>query len=503
MARCSECSWIRPLAVVVLMLGLSAATLAGAVDIRMVPPTGAATSSAASGVTPDGTIVVADADDAVLRFDVASGVSTSLGRPPGWISAGAGRITAEALGPYSGTPSCNNAAQVGDVLYISGVGTRSDGVLHGFWYKEGSPPEWKDIGDIAGGTNVSYGNGISWDGNYLAATSNDAGGDCAARFNAAADSLLYLSRPPDRPSNGRAFGLDIAYQGAFVVGWGDGFSKVEGWYCVLSNNKTYMLPSLPSPTVPRWHAFAVSADGVWVAGASSYNGAPPGTENCLNAVRWQVVDPTAVANPLDLGTGYDFGRAYPYAISDYGTVIAGWHREADSTGTVWLGPPRAFVWDIDNGLRDLRDVLVATLGTSVMDHWPVLTEVRSMSSNGSVLAGVGTYDADGDPGTTGDQYTRGFVVTDWPTPAVSAPPAPVVARALIEGDTQVVVTNIRWDSTSVDLYKNGTTLVASAPVPAAFTSSVTLTGLPPLAVGDYYTATQTGPGGTSGQSSRK
>ncbi|MGB9623428.1 MAG: hypothetical protein ACPMAQ_01065 [Phycisphaerae bacterium] len=154
-------------------------------------------------------------------------------------------------------------------------------------------------------------------------------------------------------------------------------------------------------------------------------------------------------------------------------------------------------------MQDLQAALVAALGTEVMNHWPVLTEVRSVSSDGSVLAGVGTYDVDGDAGTTADQYTRGFVVTGWPTPPVSAPAAPTVARALIEGDTQVVVTNLRWDTTQVDLYKNGTTLVATRTDLAPFASSVTFTGLAPLVVGDYYTATQTGPGGTSGQSFRK
>ncbi len=466
------------------MIGWLSAT-AEALEIKMVPPTGAATTSTAVAITPDGSIAVGDSNNEVLKFDVATGASTSLGKPSTWSSA---------------RPGTNGVTRQGGLLYISGGGVTSGGVTHGFWYQEGSPPTWKDIGDIPGGDDYSFGNGISFDGNFLAATSNDAKDDCAARFNSPANSLLYLSRPPDRPNDGRAYGLDITYAGSAVVGWGDGLGKVEGWYCVLSNNKTYMLPSLPNPTVRRWHAFAVSADGMWVAGASSYEGAPTGNETCLRAVRWQVTDPTNVATPLDLGTGYEYGRAYPNAISDYGHVIAGWHREANSSGT-FIGNQQAFVWDPTNGLQDLRAALV---GQGVdMTHWPVLTEVRSVSSDGSVLAGIGTYDVDGDAGTTADQYTRGFVVTGWPTPAIPAPPAPVVTRALIEGDTQAVVTNLRWDTTRVDLYKNGTTLVATRTDIAPFAGSVTITGLSPFAVGDYYTATQTGPGGTSAQSFRK
>ncbi|MGB9623426.1 MAG: hypothetical protein ACPMAQ_01055 [Phycisphaerae bacterium] len=69
-------SCARLLVVAVGMTGWLMAATAGALEIKMVPPTGGATTSAASGVTPDGTIVVGDGNSELLKFDVATGCTS-------------------------------------------------------------------------------------------------------------------------------------------------------------------------------------------------------------------------------------------------------------------------------------------------------------------------------------------------------------------------------------------------------------------------------------------
>jgi len=111
--------------------------------------------------------------------------------------------------------------------------------------------------------------------------------------------------------------------------------------------------------------------------------------------------------------------------------------------------------------------------------------VTGISQDGSVIVGDGVHN--GQP--------EGWIVTGFPAPPIPAPPAPTVQRPVYEEATEVVVTGLRWDSTSVDLYRNGELVSSqslSFPVPKSVTFAVS-----GHVAGDYYTAVQTGPGGPS------
>jgi uncharacterized membrane protein len=49
--------------------------------------------------------------------------------------------------------------------------------------------------------------------------------------------------------------------------------------------------------------------------------------------------------------------------------------------------PRAFIWDVDNGIRDLKQALLE-LGVDEVSDW-TLSEATDISANGQTIVGVG------------------------------------------------------------------------------------------------------------------
>jgi uncharacterized membrane protein len=150
-------------------------------------------------------------------------------------------------------------------------------------------------------------------------------------------------------------------------------------------------------------AHAVSADGTVVVGTSSRFG---GSE----ATIWSPFFPFGLGH---FAGGHDSGAL---DVSPDGSVVVGYSGSASgrlpfrwtsATGLVSLGQPGtatavsgdgqivvgegdgAFIWDADNGMRDLRDLLINQYGLgAVLQDW-TLTRATDVSADGTTLVGIG------------------------------------------------------------------------------------------------------------------
>ena len=143
---------------------------------------------------------------------------------------------------------------------------------------------------------------------------------------------------------------------------------------------------LPSPAnLARWsRAEAISANGLTIVGSSRSNN----SQNGLEAFKW-----TQAGGMIGLGdlAGGAF-QSFAYATSADGSVIVGMATIEGVAGPFGGGSaPRAFIWDQQNGMRDLQ-LLLASSGAPITG-WK-LTEARGLSADGRTIVGTGT-DPDG------------------------------------------------------------------------------------------------------------
>lgn len=117
-------------------------------------------------------------------------------------------------------------------------------------------------------------------------------------------------------------------------------------------------------------ANGVSADNSTIIGFNTYND----VNDNNRAFRW-----TAAEGFVDLGVlpGDQFSEAK--AISADGTIIVG------QSGTKFVSG-RAFIWDKTNGMRDLKEVLVA--GNPSLVNW-TLRSATGISADGKTIVGAG------------------------------------------------------------------------------------------------------------------
>jgi len=204
------------------------------------------------------------------------------------------------------------------------------------------------------------------------------------------------------------------------------------------------------------------------------------------------------AKPLPLfpDATHSVTKGWAYHVSPDNNYIVGMQYRELSPGSY---AERAVLWmsnGPDPGSWNVMDLTDYFAGAGALSPFERLGRAYSVAvdSQGNVwICGRGYLAGGGQ---------RGFVamLTNEEAPSVPSVVPPSVRRPVYETDATVTVEDIRWDSTEVSLYKNGMLVVSQAVSPG--TSSVVF-AVDPHAVGDYYTATQTGPGGTSGQSGRR
>jgi probable HAF family extracellular repeat protein len=125
---------------------------------------------------------------------------------------------------------------------------------------------------------------------------------------------------------------------------------------------------LTESSTEKTAATAVSADGLFVVG---YSETPLETQ----AFRW-----TAAEGTTGIGeTEGIFSTGVAKATSADGSTIVGYAFN--------YSDPRAFIWDVDNGIRDLKQALLE-LGVDEVSDW-TLSEATDIAADGQTIVGVG------------------------------------------------------------------------------------------------------------------
>lgn len=118
-------------------------------------------------------------------------------------------------------------------------------------------------------------------------------------------------------------------------------------------------------------ALSISGDGSVIVGQSI-------SANGFEAFRW--TESEGMVGLGDLAGGSYFSQAF--SASADGSVIVGQANGFDDNGD-------AFIWDADNGMRELSDVLVSDYGLD-LTGWS-LQQARGISDDGMLIAGYGDH----------------------------------------------------------------------------------------------------------------
>jgi probable HAF family extracellular repeat protein len=230
-------------------------------------------------------------------------------------------------------------------------------------------------GDVSPGATDA----VSSDGSVIVGMASGPDGSEAYRWTAATGAV-GLGDLPGGTFRGRSHA--VSSDGTVVVGWSQsasGTAEPFRWSTVSG------MVGLGHPSVPpTWTtALGVSGDGLVVVGRS-------GTSDGQDAFRWSE------------GVGYELlgdlpgGRAYSiaYGASHDGSTIIGLTHST-------LGY-EAFIWDEMNGMRSLRDVLIADYGLGdSLAGWALggyetfsppdaATGALAITPDGQAIVGVGT-----------------------------------------------------------------------------------------------------------------
>lgn len=323
----------------------------------------------AGGVSVDGSVVVGlsivscpPSDSCQFEaFRWQNGNMTGLGFLPSLYSP-----------PFS---QANGASASGAV--VVGDGSSLQGTNEPFRWENGNIV---GLGRIPGAwQNAHFATGVSADGQRAVGWGYNTNGDKAQAWlweNGAMAGLGYLLPEPLNPYYSAAYG--ISGDGNVIVGSSDSLDGAQAfrWTNGVMSGLGY-LPS-PFPSSPGSDIFLTSGansasyDGAYIVGASrafDYEG-----HDQTEAFRWF---DGAMIGLGDLPGGAF--NSYGTAVSTDGSIVVGYGTTGDGY--------RAFAWDFDHGMRDLRDVLIGDYGLDLMG-W-TLTDATGISTDGRVIVGNG------------------------------------------------------------------------------------------------------------------
>lgn len=239
-----------------------------------------------------------------------------------------------------------------------------------------------EIGDLPGGPSGSpsaAARGVSADGALIAGQGQSDSGPEAFQYTSADSTFLGLGDLKGGAFSSSGFG--ISADGTTIVGSAASTDGVQAFRWTESEGIVGLgyLPTAAGVT-PFSEAYAASANGSVIVGLSrSMASAQSGWE----AFRWTQAG--GMQGLGDLPGGAVLSAAF--ATTPDGAVIvgrAGVQGICTPFGCQTAG--RAFIWDDQNGLRDLTIVLT-DLGLDLAG-WE-LTEARGISANGRIIVGTG------------------------------------------------------------------------------------------------------------------
>lgn len=265
----------------------------------------------------------------------------------------------------------------GGLVYSSAFDVSGDGSVVVGWslsangreaFRWTQPGGMVGLGDLPGGVFASYAFGASADGSVVTGMSGSANGLEAFRWTQSGG-MVGLGDLPGGIFFSVAF--DISADGSTVVGYSSvdgsapGSSASEAFRWTASSGMEG-LGDLPGGLYAS-RANGVSADGSVVVGMGN-------SPNGVEAFRW--TQSTGMVGLGDL-PGAVF-RSEAFDISDDGSVVVG--------SSVSAIGDEAFLWTQDTGMQNIRQLLIED-GVD-MTGW-ILDTARSVSSDGSVIVGVG------------------------------------------------------------------------------------------------------------------
>lgn len=308
--------------------------------------------SKANGVSSDGSVVVGISGTA-SAFMWENGLMTDLGSP---------YPDAE----YSGGEATSASA---DGSVIVGTGLDFISATEAFRWENG---QMVGLGDLIGDPDSSWGiyshaTGVSADGSVIVGYSQSINPEGTDAFRWENGTMIGLGDLLSEPSIVYSQATGVSADGSIVVGYcgaefgNEAFRWEDDTMVGLGN-----LLSLPGAVDS--YAAGISADGSVIVGHCM-------SEEGIQAFRWEDDEMFGLGG-LD-PNGID---SYATAVSADGSTIVG----RSVTGSDGY---QAFIWDEDNGMRSLREVLENDCGLD-LDDW-LLVEATGVSADGLTIVGHG------------------------------------------------------------------------------------------------------------------
>ncbi len=300
-----------------------------------------------------------------------------------WLAPGEARGQATAtftwLGNLPGGGGFSQAFAVSsDGQTVVGNSDSSDSLSYGEAYRWTPAAGMVGLGyaTAPGGARGSEARGVSEDGSVIVGSAVALGGACYWQGTAGS----YLGDPPEGADGSNAYG--VSDEGSLIVGLFR--SATTGRFLAFQAGLTGGMQPLPLPAgYTESAAYGVSPDGtaivgtvvkpgvfdqacVWMGGSAppTILGDLPGGQEYSFAlaasqggdviVGWGTTDAGREPCMWQGGSVVSLGTLYPTPLSPEAQAAMG----VSSDGTLVVGRSgRAFIWDVDRGMRDLNQVL--------------------------------------------------------------------------------------------------------------------------------------------------
>jgi probable HAF family extracellular repeat protein len=319
--------------------------------IRPDPPAGAASLTAlelpgggvpffeshAYGVSADGSVIVGYASS-------DQGLGVEPFRHTGGVTSG--------LGVFNGGTSFNIA------YGVSADGSVAVGTSGGEAFRH-SGKLMTGLGDLPGGVFDSTARAISGDGSVIVGHGTSAFGVEAFRHSGGA--MIGLGDLPG--GEFESYALDVSDNGSVIVGTGTTESGYEGFR--YSGGVMTAVGDLPGTV-----ATAVSGDGLVIVG---------GRATASGGEAFRLMD-GMMSGLGDLPGGSFSSTAF--GVNGDGSVVVGYSHTSSSA--------EAFIWNENNGMQRVWDVLLAQGIDPAADGWTVLNSAEAISADGKTIVGWGT-----------------------------------------------------------------------------------------------------------------
>ncbi len=335
-------------AVLGLLLGVTGRASAAFIPLGFLP---GGDMSLALAVSADGAVVVGQ------RRSVASG---SLGEAFRWTQT-SGMV---GLGDLPGGSFNSLALGVSaDGSIVVGTGSSASG-FEAFRWTQTS--EMVGLGDLPGGRFRSQAFDVSANGSVVVGRSESGQFDFEAFRWTQATGMLGLGFLPGSLAPITSSAEAVSADGSVVVGSNEALGVGRQAFRWTQATGMVGLGRLPGGTFSE--ATDISADGSVIVGQSE-------TFASIDAFRW-----TQAGGMVSLGHLPGGTQSASEAVSADGSLVVG----RDMFG----GPPdfEAFIWDGTNGMRNLREVLIAQ--GDDLTGWS-LSEARGISADGRIIIGFG------------------------------------------------------------------------------------------------------------------